>query len=278
MTLSLLLGVGRVFGWVRVSAQSQYLVVVAIAVEVPLLLVALSIRSRDRHNAQVREQALSTRDALTGLLAPHLFTDRLRQVLARYRRDGLSAAVMVIELVNYGPIRARFGTAVAEQSLLRSVIKLRRLLRDSDTASRMGEAQFGVLLEGVGARAAVTERASHLIAAGLMPLPGLKPDVTLHFHVAAAMLFETGLDAEDLEQALRAQLARMSPRTRRPIRFLEAEALQSDPGESSLFPPAADEPAQPLAEGAAPPRGTPSRSAQGAMLPAWGATRTSSSP
>lgn len=236
MVFSLLLGMARVFGWAQVSGPSQYAVVVAMAIEVPLLLVALFIRSRDRHRAEVREQALSTRDALTGLLAPHLFTDRLRQVVARHRRDGLEGAVMYIALVNHRRIREYFGTAVAEQSLLRSVIKLRRLLRDVDTVSRVGENCFGVLLEGAASRTSVTERASRLIAAGLMPLPGLKPDVTLQFHISAVMLNETPLDAEELEEALRAQLARMSPRTRRPIRFVEADpAPHSDPGDSSLF-------------------------------------------
>ena len=245
MVVALLLALGRVFGWVPVSAASQYAVVAAIGLEVPLLLVALFIRSRDRHSTQVREQALSTRDALTGLLAPHLFTDRLRQVVARHRRDGLNAAVMYIELVNHRRIREHFGTAVAEQSLLRSVIKLRRLLHDVDTVSRVGENCFGVLLEGAASRTSVTERASRLIAAGLMPLPGLKPDVTLQFHIAAVMLGDSPIDAEPLEAALRAQLAGMSPRTRRPIRFVEANPPPaSEPADSSLFLPSQVDPAQ----------------------------------
>jgi diguanylate cyclase (GGDEF)-like protein len=260
MVVSLMLGLGRVFGWVSVSPSSQYAVVGAMAFEVPLLLVALFIRSRDRHNAEVREQALSTRDALTGLLAPHLFTDRLRQVVARHRRDGLNAAVMYITLVNHRRIREHFGSAVAEQSLLRSVIKLRRLVRDVDTVSRVGENCFGVLLEGAGSRAVVTDRASRLIAAGLMPLPGLKPDVTLQFHIAAVLLSESPRDAEELEEGLRAQLAGMSPRTRRPIRFVETDpAPPSDPGDSSLFLHSQVDPAH-LAQPA--PAGQPAQPAQ----------------
>jgi diguanylate cyclase (GGDEF)-like protein len=250
---SLLLGMARVFGWAAVSTSSQYAVIGAMAIEVPLLLVALFIRSRDRHSAEVREQALSTRDALTGLLAPHLFTDRLRQVVARHQRDGLNAAVLYIELVNHRRIREHFGTAVAEQSLLRSVIKLRRLLRDVDTVARVGENCFAVLLEGAASRTSVTDRASRLIAAGLMPLPGLKPDVTLQFHIAAAMLNERPLAAEELEAALRAQLAGMSPRTRRPIRFVEVEPPPaSDPADSSLFLHSHVDPAQAQAGAAAP--------------------------
>ncbi|HEY0826022.1 MAG TPA: 7TM diverse intracellular signaling domain-containing protein [Ramlibacter sp.] len=233
---AVLLSVLRVFGWVPLSQHTQYAVVAAMGIEVPLLLVALFIRSHDRHSAEVREQALSTQDALTGLLAPHLFRDRLRQVVTRHRRDGENAAVVFIDLVNYGRIREYFGTAVAEQSLLRSVIKLRRLLRDVDTVSRVGEARFGVILEGASSRLSVTERATRLIAGGLMPLPGLKPDVTLQFHVAALLLSERPMDAEEVEQALSAQLARMSPRTRRPIRFVEPDQSPSgEAGDSSMF-------------------------------------------
>jgi two-component system, sensor histidine kinase LadS len=247
----------RIFGWVSASPSSQYSVIAAMLVEVPLLLVALFIRSRDRHSAQVREQALSTQDALTGLLASHLFTDRVRQVVTRHRRDGLSAAVMYVELVNHQRIREYFGNSVGDQSLLRSVIKLRRLLRDADTVSRVGEARFGVLLEGAASRASVTERATRLIAAGLMPLPGLKPDVTLQFHIAAVMLNETPMEAEEIEAALRAQLARMSPRTRRPIRFIEVEASPASDPDTSLFAPIATtssiEPSRPDSKFAAAP-------------------------
>ena len=236
LVVALLVSVSRALGWADFAFVPQYIVVLAMALEVPLMLVALFIRSRDRHGAEVREQALSTHDALTGLLAPHLFTDRLRQVVARFRRDQENAAIMVIDLVNHRRIREYYGSATAEQSLLRSVIKLRRLLRDVDTVSRVGEARFGVILEGASSRASVTERATRLIAAGLMPLPGLKPEVTLQFHVAALLLADRPMDAEEIENALAGQLARMSPRTRRPIRFIQPEhAAPSEPGDSSIF-------------------------------------------
>jgi GGDEF domain-containing protein len=144
---------------------------------------------------------------------------------------------MFIDLVNHGRIKESFGAAVAEQSLLRSVIKLRRLLRDVDTVARMGEARFAVILEGATLRASVTERAARLIAAGLMPLPGLQPEVTLQFHIAAVLFSEHSLEADQVELALAEQLARMSPRTRRPIRFIAPESqLGPEPGPaSSLF-------------------------------------------
>lgn len=201
--------------------------VYTMAWQLPLLLVALNLRSRERLGAELREQSMASQDPLTGLLAAHLFEDRLRQVVQRWRRHGDDAAVICIELVNHERIRQAHGSAVAEQSLLRSVIKLRRLLRDVDTISRLGEARFGVIMEGVDTREAVTSRGARLIAAGLMPLPGLVPEVTLQFHLAAVALREGADDAEVLQERLAALLESMSARTRRPIRFLEP--VQTDP-------------------------------------------------
>lgn len=229
LCLSVLLVMLRIFGVLPISFATQYAVVLGSALEVPLLLVALSIRSRERHGAQIREQALANQDALTGLLAGHLFHDRLRQVVSRFSRERQCAAVLYIDLVNYARIKAAYGVAVAEQSLLRSVIKLRRLVRDVDTVSRVGEARFGVIMEGVNARAVISDRAARLIAAGLMPLQGLKPDVTLQFHIVGALLDDHNLDAKGLASALGDKLQSMSPRTRRPIRFLEPERTQAIP-------------------------------------------------
>lgn len=226
LALSVLLALARLFGWLSASWLTQYAVVIAMVIEVPLLLVALNIRSRERHGTAIRELALSSQDPLTGLLASHLFQDRLRQAIARCRREGEAAAVVFIDLVNHGRIKDSWGPAVAEQSVLRSVIKLRRLLRDVDTTSRVGEARFGLIMEGVSSRAVVTDRAARLIAAGLMPLKGLKPDVTLQFHVAGVLLGEHLMEASELTEALDRLLGDMSARTRRPIRFLEPQATR----------------------------------------------------
>jgi diguanylate cyclase (GGDEF)-like protein len=220
MAAAVVLTLGRIFGLAPASWSNQYGLVAAMALQVPLLLVALSIHSRERHGAIIRELALSSQDALTGLLAPHLFHDRLRQLVARNRRNAESAAVLFIDLANCRQIREQHGSAVAEQSLLRSVIKLRRMLRETDTLSRIGEARFGLILERTGTRVSVIDRAARVVAAGKMPAKGAKPDVLLEFHVAAALLDEVQMEAEELAAALAALLDSIAAPTRRPIRFL----------------------------------------------------------
>lgn len=223
-----LAGLSRVLGFTSGWWTSQYPVIYAIALQVPLILIALNLRSRERHAVQTRSEAMATRDALTGLLAGHLFQDRVQQAYARSRRHREDAAVLLVSLVNYRQIIAVRGSTVAEHSLLRAVIKLRRVLRDVDTAARTGPAQFGLILEGVKSRDEATHMAARLIALGLMPLKGLLPEVTLQFQFAAVVLREYTDEVAVLEPKLQTLLARMSPRSRRPIRFLKITSTDID--------------------------------------------------
>jgi two-component system, sensor histidine kinase LadS len=235
LTAATLLTVGNLIGLLPTSWVAQNAMTLALCVQVPLLLMALHLRSRSRHEVEMRARTIISQDALTGLLVRPIFDDRLHQTLLRAQHREETAAIVFIELANYAYVKKTWGLAVAEQSVLRSVIKLRRLLRDVNTVGRLDEARFGVILEGVSSRAVVNDLASRLIASGLMPLKGLKPDVVLQFHVTSALLSEHPLPGPDLSQQLTELLERMSARTRRPIRFLK--------GVSALPDDASNEPA-----------------------------------
>ena len=59
------------------------------------------------------------------------------------------------------------------------------------------------------------------MASGLVPLQGLQPEVTLQFQAACVLLHDNPVPADRVMQDLSEVLAGISPRTRRPIRFLE---------------------------------------------------------
>ena len=233
LTAATFLTVAHLLGWAPASWLAQYAMTFALSIQVPLLLVALHLRSRERHGIELRAQALYSQDALTGLLVRPIFDDRLHQTVLRAQQREETAAVMFIELANYAYVKKTWGIAVAEQSLLRSVIKLRRVLRDVNTMGRIDEARFGVILEGVSSRSVVSDLASRLIASGLMPLQGLKPDVVLQFHVSGALLSDYMAPGPMLAQALTDLLDSMSARTRRPIRFLRAATVVTTDGSAS---------------------------------------------
>jgi two-component system, sensor histidine kinase LadS len=229
LSFAVLLAIARAYGWIIVSWVVQYGVVVALLIEAPMMMVALHARSRQRHEIRTREQALNTQDALTGLLTEYIFDDRIKQTTARAIKRKEDAAIVLISLVNYESIVHAHGLPVAEQSILRAVIKLRKVVRDVGTVARVGTSHFGLILEGVGHRSRVTDIGARLIAQGLMPLPGLVPEVTLHFHLAAIVLREIPGADQDIKGNLLALLKNMSPRTRRPIRFLQTLSTNGAP-------------------------------------------------
>jgi GGDEF domain-containing protein len=216
--------VARMFGFEPVPFEANLLVSVAIGMMLPLLMIALQLRSREQFALQIRSREMASTDALTGLLAQHLFAERVRAATQRFERRGHNAVVIYVRLINMARVREVHGGAVAEQSMIRSAMKVQRLLPDADCIGRVDENTIGVILESETERASVSERCSRLIAHGLMALPGLQPEVVLQFHVAAGVLAEKPMPAPQLQSALSRLLAGMSPRTRRPIRFLDSGA------------------------------------------------------
>ncbi len=210
--------------------QSRYLMAAAVALSVPLLQQALYLRARERREAQERANALPTQDALTGLLTRPLFDAQVELAIKRAKQRREPSAIVMVEIVNYSYLRQSYGDAIAEQCLLRAAVKLHRVLRDVDPAGRVDTARFGLILDGVASRQDLTERMVRLVASGLIPLPGLRPEVTLQFHISCALLSEVSADKRTVLQELADVLHGMSPRTRRPIRFLEpAPTLPAPP-------------------------------------------------
>ncbi len=200
---------------------SRYLVAVTVALAVPLLQQALHLRVRERREAEERANAVQSQDALTGLLTRPLFEVQMERAIRRAHQHREPSAIVMVEIVNYGYLKDAYGDAVAEQCLLRAAVKVHRVLRDVDPAGRVDTARFGLVLDGVASRQALTERMVRLIASGLIPLPGVRPEVTLQFHISCVLLTEVVPDKRTVLTELADLLHRMSPRTRRPIRFLE---------------------------------------------------------
>jgi two-component system, sensor histidine kinase LadS len=219
--LAVLMLVAQMWGWVPLWWQARYALIVAVAVTVPLLQQAFYARARERRDVQDRADALPTQDALTGMLTPALFRHQVDLAINRAQHSEPSAIVLV-DVINAKYLREHYGDAAAEQCLLRAAVKLHRVLRDVDPAGRLDSARFGLVLDGVKDREALTERMVRLIASGLIPLPGLQPEVTLQFHVACVLLQEIIPNRQTVLDELGDVMQNISPRSRRPIRFLEA--------------------------------------------------------
>ena len=250
---------GQMLNLFPVAWQARYYMVFAVTLSVPLLLHAMTLNSRQRLSVKGRARASDTQDALTGLLVRERFVAHVQHAIHRAAHDRAPGALAVIEIANYKHIQQQLGFTVAEQCLLRGVVKLHRVLRDVDPAGRLDIARFGVVLDGAASREAVNERMVSLIASGLIPLPGMQPEITLHFHVAAVVLDEVHPNPATVLDELSDILAGIAPRSRRPIRFMDPSttlpaALEADSGFGTQPDAAEDLPPAPTP----PPRRAPS--------------------
>jgi diguanylate cyclase (GGDEF)-like protein len=201
--------------------EARYLTSLSVAVSVPILVYALGRVTQDRKKLEERANQLPTQDALTGLLNREQFQAQLSSAFERVIGSQEPVALVLVKLANYDAIVKSFGEAIGEQCLLRGVVKLQRILRDVDPAGRTSTASFALLLEGVASRERLTERMVKLVGSGLIPVPGLVPEVTLDFQAACVLLQENPLPPDTALAELEALLATFTRRTRRPIRFLE---------------------------------------------------------
>lgn len=154
------------------------------------------------------EESLAQRahaDALTGLLSPTAFADRLEHALSVARRHGRRIATMVLDLEGLDEVNEQLGFAAGNAVLRRFAARLQHTLRGTDSVTRLGGSEFGVLLEdmdplGVGI---VTER---LLRATGEPLALAGTDVEMNWSVGVALFPESGEGAEELLRSARASL------------------------------------------------------------------------
>jgi diguanylate cyclase (GGDEF)-like protein len=222
LAAAVLITVARSLSWVPTSWLTEYALVMALMLDLPLLLGAIRRRTEQRRGTRLRELVSQDRDPLTGLPRAKVFYAHAAQALKRWQRHREPAALLMIEVSNLASIVQAWGADAAEEALLRSVIKLRAAARDVDVAGRLGPARFGLVIDGASTHDAVTLFGSRLIASGLMHEPD-EPELV--FHIVAVVLNEHAAPAEELLRDMGAMLSGMSPRTRRPLRFLTAADL-----------------------------------------------------
>ncbi len=110
---------------------------------------ALVAETAARLRIEEELRGLADHDPLTGLPARRLFSDRLSTAIAHAHRHSQKVAVLALGLDGFDGIADRHGRDVGDD-LLRSVgMLLERTLRQSDTATRLEDDQFAVLLPGI---------------------------------------------------------------------------------------------------------------------------------
>lgn len=196
-----MLPVLRNWGLMSSGFLSQYGMVIAATLEAPLLMYALLQRSSLQHEAQARAKALALTEPLTGLTNRHNFMLRLHESLIRAQRYEHHSALLLIDLDNHTRFEQEHGREVADRALVLTGSLLRSVARDVDTAARVDNRSFALLMEGPVRSAQAVAAATSIVAGGLRPSSQLPVGTTLHCKVVVALLPEETLGLQENAQA-----------------------------------------------------------------------------
>ncbi|MGA7916969.1 MAG: GGDEF domain-containing protein, partial [Candidatus Acidiferrales bacterium] len=124
-------------------------------------------------------------DALTGLYNRRLFDEYLDKELNRAKRYGQQLAVVILDLHKLKEVNDRHGHLQGDQVLQLAAATLRKTLRASDFAFRIGGDEFALLLPQTDPEQAITlcRRVRTQYETDIRPLK-MDVDVTLDFGVA----------------------------------------------------------------------------------------------
>ncbi|SOD96989.1 PAS domain S-box-containing protein/diguanylate cyclase (GGDEF) domain-containing protein [Caenispirillum bisanense] len=135
------------------------------SVEVMQRAARLAAIAIERHQSAERIRHLALYDQLTGLANRSLLSDRLQAALVYSRRHKTAVALLFIDLDGFKPINDRYGHDAGDAVLATVGRRLKAVLREVDTAARIGGDEFVVLAEEVATRADAERIADKILAA-----------------------------------------------------------------------------------------------------------------
>lgn len=191
-----------------------------VALHLPIVMVVLMLRSQHRRENIRRIQGLDRIDPSTGLINGHVFAERLLRMIARSGRLNHQSAVMLIDLVNAEQIQRDFGRKAADELPLRVAERLLSTAREIDSAARLSERRFGMLVEGPFSAEEAATLGPRIVARCLMPYKDLPVECVAQVHVAYALVPHHGSDVQNLLTQLEERLAAAPAHSKRAVFML----------------------------------------------------------
>ncbi|WP_092131964.1 7TM diverse intracellular signaling domain-containing protein [Polaromonas sp. YR568] len=221
---------------VPIGFLTQHGMQLAVALHLPIVMLVLMLRSQHRRENTRRIQGLDRVDPATGLINGHVFAERLFRMIARSERLRHQSAVMIIDLVNTEQIQRDFGRKAADELPLRVAERLLSTAREIDSAARLSERRFGMLVEGPFSAEDAGTLGPRIVARCLMPYKGLHVDCVAQVHVAYALVPHNGSNAQGLLTQLEERLASAPADSKRAV-FMLGEAPPPRPPRRSRLGP-----------------------------------------
>lgn len=205
--LSIGLAALRYVQWIPLSFFTEQSWLASLAIQQVAMLAALFARSQQRRENARRIAGVDRIDPATGLINEQVFATRLARMLARSERLKHQSAVLIIEVINSEQVLRDFGKKMASALPLRVASRLLSTTREIDSAARLSELRFGILVEGPFNAEEAATLAPRIVARCLMPYPGLHVDCVSQVRVAYALVPELKSNPQPVLEQLEHLLA-----------------------------------------------------------------------
>ncbi len=153
----------------------------------------------ERRATEARLHYLAHHDSLTSLPNRSLLNDRLKQALARAKREGTTIAVLCVDIDRFKDINDTYGHGAGDELLIEVARRLQAEVRGSDTVARLGGDEFAVIQVGIDQPQGANSICHRLLDALAQPFDLGGRRVPAGCSIGVAMF---PVDADDPEQLL----------------------------------------------------------------------------
>ena len=176
----------------------------------------------ERKNNEERIKYLANFDSLTGLPNRTQLDSHLKYALNLARRSNGHLALMFIDLDRFKDINDTLGHSIGDTFLVEIARRLRIILRDEDTASRLGGDEFILMLPGNDAQGAA-QVAQKLLDTISQPCRVEQYDLAVTASIGIALYPDDGNSLESLSKSADTAMYRAKLEGRNSYRFFTPE-------------------------------------------------------
>lgn len=179
----------------------------------------------ERKQAEEKIRQLAHFDSLTGLPNRTLLNDRISQAISMAQRSQDNLAVMFVDLDHFKNINDTLGHLIGDELLKEVAKRMRSIMREEDTISRLGGDEFILLLPGTDADGAA-QVAEKLLWAVAQHYQIAQHELIVTPSIGIAMYPGDGEDFDTLSKRADAAMYRAKHDGRNNYRFFTSEMQQ----------------------------------------------------
>lgn len=160
------------------------------------LIAAAMFNAMENEESQLFHKA--THDSLTGISNRSLFYDRLRQRLSQASRKHEEFGIISLDMDGLKEINDNYGHRAGDAAIKEVALRINNALRDSDTVSRLGGDEFGIIIKNIEKRDDLNLLIHRLNSEITKPFEFEGQKINLRASIGYALFKEDGIELEVL--------------------------------------------------------------------------------